>query len=192
MDSHAFNLNPCSLVTSLSTDQGLPSPSLADVNYMKIMMTAVKKYELVLKCNEMISDSMFHHIATLYKHTSQDLFIHAVIDWIILGCYTCSHHHDTFDTIDARCCPSLLAISALPPKRAGKYMTSRPSAMTQSCSPCSASASRRTMTMVNHSHTTVASTLVGSAPRKPASTSYDAQYASTHCETTQLLSIMTP
>jgi hypothetical protein len=55
----------------------------------------------------MISDSMFHHIATLYKHMSVDSFIHTVTDWIILRCYTgfcksewCSDHQDTFDTID--------------------------------------------------------------------------------------------
>jgi hypothetical protein len=50
-------------------------------------------------------------------------------------------------------------------------MTSRPPTTTLSCSPCSAFASRRTVTTVNHSHTIVASTLVGCTPRTQASTS---------------------
>ena len=71
------------------------------------MTHVVKKYELVPKRKEMISNCMFHHIAPLYKHVSRDSFIHAVINWIILGCYTgfrksewCSDPPDTFDTVD--------------------------------------------------------------------------------------------
>ena len=69
-------------------DRGLPSPSLANVNYIKIMTNAVKKYKTVPKHKEMISNSMFHYIATLYKRAFENSFIHAVVDWITLGCYT--------------------------------------------------------------------------------------------------------
>jgi hypothetical protein len=55
----------------------------------------------------MIFDTMFHHIATLYKCMSRDSFIHTVIDWIILGCYTgfqklewCFDRPNTFNTVD--------------------------------------------------------------------------------------------
>jgi hypothetical protein len=36
----------------------------------------------------MLSDSMFHYLARLYKRASADSFIHAIINWIVLGCYT--------------------------------------------------------------------------------------------------------
>ena len=56
---------------------------------------------------EMISDSMFHYIATLSEDASEDSFIHAVVNWIALGSYTgfqksefCLDHHDTFATIN--------------------------------------------------------------------------------------------
>ena len=71
------------------------------------MTKMVKKYQVVPKWKKMISNSIFNHIATLYKCTSQDLFVHAVIDWVILGSCTgfqklecCSNHPDTFDTIN--------------------------------------------------------------------------------------------
>jgi hypothetical protein len=71
------------------------------------MTNTVKKYETVPKQKEIISDSMFHYIAILSKHASADSFIHAVVNWIALGCYTgfrksewCLDHHDTFAIID--------------------------------------------------------------------------------------------
>jgi hypothetical protein len=73
---------------SLHMDCGLPSPMLADINYVEIMTNVVRKYKSIPKCKEMISDSMFHHLARLYERTSMDSFGHAVIHWIILGCYT--------------------------------------------------------------------------------------------------------
>jgi hypothetical protein len=54
----------------------------------------------------MISDSMFHYIADLASHASEDSLIHAISDWIVLRSYTgfrksewCSDHHDSFATI---------------------------------------------------------------------------------------------
>ena len=71
------------------------------------MTNAVKKYETVPKRKEMISDSMSHYIAALSKHASDDSFVHAVVDWITLSCYTefrkpewCSDNHNSFATID--------------------------------------------------------------------------------------------
>jgi hypothetical protein len=45
-----------SLALSLQVDRGLTNPSLADINYIKIMTNAVKKYKTVPKCKDMISD----------------------------------------------------------------------------------------------------------------------------------------
>lgn len=104
---HATLQGYVSQALSLHTDCGLTNPNLADINYIKIMTNAVKKYETVPNRKEMISDSMFHYMATLYKRASDDSFVHAVVDWITLGCYTgfrksewCSDHHDSFATIN--------------------------------------------------------------------------------------------
>jgi hypothetical protein len=71
------------------------------------MTNAIKKYETVPRHKEMISDSMFHYIANLASHTSEDSLVRTVIDWIVLGCYTglrksewCSDNHDLSATID--------------------------------------------------------------------------------------------
>jgi len=55
----------------------------------------------------MISNSMFHYIADLASHDSEDSLVRAISNWIILGSYTgfrksewCSDHHDSFTTIN--------------------------------------------------------------------------------------------
>ena len=60
---HATLQGYVSQALSLHADRGLTSPSLADVNYIKTMTNAVKKYKTVPKRKEMIFDSMFHYIA---------------------------------------------------------------------------------------------------------------------------------
>ena len=60
----------------LHTDRGMINPRLADVNYIKIMTNAVRKYESVPKCKETISNSMFHYIAKLALRSSEDSLIH--------------------------------------------------------------------------------------------------------------------
>ena len=72
----------------LHTNRGLPNPKLVDLDYIKIMTSAVKKYENVPTCQEMIFNGMFHFIVQLEKCSSQDSLVHAVTDWIILGAYT--------------------------------------------------------------------------------------------------------
>ena len=70
------------------------------------MTNAIKKYEVVPKRKEMISDSMFQYIASLASRASADSLVRALADWIALGCYTgfrksewCSDHHESFETI---------------------------------------------------------------------------------------------
>jgi len=70
----------------LYDNHSLPSPHLADISYIKLMPNAVKKWESAPKHKEMISDSMFHHMARLYHLTSLDSFVKAVtgfctIEW---------------------------------------------------------------------------------------------------------------
>jgi hypothetical protein len=55
----------------------------------------------------MISDSMFHYIANLASHTSEDSLVRAITDWIVLGRHTgfqksewCSDNHHLYATIN--------------------------------------------------------------------------------------------
>lgn len=68
----------------------LPSPELADINYVKIITNAVKKYEKVPNRREMIHDVMFQHIIQIYKKhkdTSPNDLITALCEWMFLGRY---------------------------------------------------------------------------------------------------------
>ena len=85
---HATLMGYIKQAMALHINRGMPNPRLAVIDYIKIMSSAVKKYEDVPKDQEMISDGMFHFVARLAKHLSQDSFIHAITDWIILGAYT--------------------------------------------------------------------------------------------------------
>ena len=71
------------------------------------MTNAIRKYEVVPKRKEMISDSMFNYIANLASRASPDSLVRSITDWIALGCYTgfrksewCNNHHESFDTIN--------------------------------------------------------------------------------------------
>ena len=104
---HATLQGYVSQALSLHIDRGLINPILADINYINIMTNVIKKYETLPNRKEMISDSMFNYIATLHKRATDDSFVHAVIDWITLSCYTgfrksewCSDHPVFFATID--------------------------------------------------------------------------------------------
>jgi hypothetical protein len=50
---------------------------------------------------------MFHYIANLASHASENSLVRAIKDWIALGCYTgfrksewCSNNHNLYATID--------------------------------------------------------------------------------------------
>jgi hypothetical protein len=104
---HVMLLGYIKQAVALHTDCGLPNPHQVDINYIKIMTNAVKKYKTGPKCNEMISDIIFHYIANLASCASEDSLLRAITDWIALGCYTsfcksmqCSDNHKSFATID--------------------------------------------------------------------------------------------
>jgi len=167
---------------SLHANRGLPSPHLADINYIKIMTNAIKKYETVPKWKEMTSISLLHYIARLYKHTSEDSFVYTVINWIILGCYmgfckpngaltsmTHSIPSATPTVATAQChYLSLPTTSASPPLLAIVYMTSQHHQTMPSYLQCSASESRKTMTIAKCSRTTVTLTPALCAPHRQA------------------------
>ena len=60
---HATLMGYIRQALALHTDRGLPNPKLVDLDYIKIMTNTVKKYINGSKCQEMISDGMFHFIA---------------------------------------------------------------------------------------------------------------------------------
>ncbi len=78
---HATLMGYIKQAIALHIDCGMPNPRLAVIDYIKIMSSAVKKYEDVPKCQEMISDGMFHFIARHAKHSSQDSFVCAITNW---------------------------------------------------------------------------------------------------------------
>jgi hypothetical protein len=104
---HATLLRYIKQAIALHTNRELPNPHQVDLNYIKVMTNAVKKYKTVPKRKEMISDSMFHYITKLASRVSEDSLVHAITDWIALGCYTsfrksewCSDNHDLHTTIN--------------------------------------------------------------------------------------------
>ena len=102
------------------------------------MTTAIKKYKEIPKLQELISDDKFHFITHLAPHTSQDPFVHAITNWIILGSYTRFQNlHDVLITLSCwigslthngvTVSPpllSLLTASALLPQQAPTCQTS--------------------------------------------------------------------
>jgi hypothetical protein len=165
---------------SLHTDSGLPSLTLADVYYVNNDYSR-KKYETVPKHKEMLSNSMFHSLAHLYKRSTAS-FVHAVINSIVLGCYTGfrnsewgPNHQDSFNTISDPNwgdCPMALPVitedfgfSTETSQRIRDLVTTSGSTIAV---PALCIQSRRTMTMGNRSHTSVAQTQAGWALHKRA------------------------
>ena len=55
------------------TDLGLPSPRLADTDYISVILDAVKKYQSVPDRREMIHDSMYRHLVHEYTTDEKPL-----------------------------------------------------------------------------------------------------------------------
>ena len=88
----------------------LPLPRSAKINYIKIIMEAVRKYELVPNQREMIHDVMFKHMIILYdKHRMHvpDSLVIVLCEWMFLGRYVgfrsgkwCHNNHTNYTQID--------------------------------------------------------------------------------------------
>ena len=68
-------------------DERLPNPHNAKVDYIEIVLKAVRKYELMPKRREMIYDEMVAKMLKRQAKLSPDSVEAALIDWIILGRY---------------------------------------------------------------------------------------------------------
>lgn len=66
-------------------DRDLPSPYGAPVDYITIVLNAVKKYEKQKNRRDMIHDEMIHHMESIHHQFDEDSLNAALIDWIYLG-----------------------------------------------------------------------------------------------------------
>ena len=94
---HATLKNYLSVAAKCHMDQGLPSPRSAPIDFIKTVLAAVKKYEMVPDRREMIHDTMFDHMLTLYKIYHQkdaDCLVVCLCEWLFLGRNTGFHRKE--------------------------------------------------------------------------------------------------
>ena len=92
------------------TQRKLISPKEAEIDYIKIITSAVQKYEKMPNRREMIYDSMYHHMIKLrsrYSESHPDCLVVALCDWMFLGRYVgfrksewCNDHKTAYTKID--------------------------------------------------------------------------------------------
>ena len=92
------------------TDLHLPSPRTAKVDYVGVILDAVRKYEKVPNRREMIHDAMYTQLLAMYKthvKSSPDELLPALIEWLLLARWVgprksewCSDSPTTYKTID--------------------------------------------------------------------------------------------
>lgn len=70
---------------ALHKDRDLPSPRGASIDYISIVLKAVKKFEKQPNRREMIHDEMIHYLESIRTSLDQDSLEAALIDWIYLG-----------------------------------------------------------------------------------------------------------
>jgi hypothetical protein len=178
---HATLQGYVSQALSLHIDRGLTSPSLADINYIKIMTNAVNKYKTVPNHKEMISDSMFNythpttHLSTQSSTGSPSAATQGSGNRSGAPTTPSPSPSSTTPTGETarRRCPSLPAISSSLQKQDDDYTIRRHRPITTSKSLHSASRSKRTTTTAKPSRTAAVQIPTGCAPYRPASTSHD-------------------
>ena len=70
------------------TDRNLPSPRSAPVDYVGVILDAVRKFEKVPDRREMIHDAMYTHMFSQYRthvSSSPDALVPALIEWLLLA-----------------------------------------------------------------------------------------------------------
>ena len=92
------------------TDRNLPSPRRADIDYVSVILDAVRKYQSVPRRREMIHDAMFEHFLALYAKLAKrhpDALVPATLEWLFLSRWVgprksewCSDSPTTYKTID--------------------------------------------------------------------------------------------
>ena len=83
---HATMRNYIKAAVRLHTDRDLPSPhSGAPIDYITIVLKAVKKFEIQPNRREMIHDEMIYYLESIRSSYDPDSLEAALIDWIYLG-----------------------------------------------------------------------------------------------------------
>jgi hypothetical protein len=82
---HATIRNYVKAATTLHRDRDLPSPYGAPIDYISLVLNAVKKFEKQPNRRDMIYDEMVHHLDTISSNYEADSLEAALIDWIYLG-----------------------------------------------------------------------------------------------------------
>lgn len=92
------------------TDRRLPSPRQADMDFVAVILDAVRKYQSVPKRREIIHDNMFEHLVAMHTRlskTNPDALVPATIEWFLLGRWVgprrsewCSDSPTNYKTID--------------------------------------------------------------------------------------------
>ena len=77
--------NYITAAVGLHTDRQLPSPYHANIDYISIVLKAIKKYEKQPNRRDMVHDEMIHHMEKIRHTFHQDSLEAALIDWIYLG-----------------------------------------------------------------------------------------------------------
>ena len=82
---HATLRKYAKAVVLMHKDRDLPSPYGAPVDYITIVLNAVKKFEKQKNRRDMIHDEMIHHMEKIHPQFNEDSLNAALIDWIYLG-----------------------------------------------------------------------------------------------------------
>jgi hypothetical protein len=82
---YATMRNYVKAISKLYTDRGAESPYCADVDYITLVLKAVKKYERMKHRRDMIHDEMAHLIEAARPSWSNDSLQAAIADWVYLG-----------------------------------------------------------------------------------------------------------
>ena len=70
---------------ALHRDRDLPSPYHAPIDYISMVLKAVKKFEQQKNRREPIHDEMFHYLIPRRESFHEDSLASALIDWLFLG-----------------------------------------------------------------------------------------------------------
>ena len=82
---HATIHNYVNAAAKLHRDRDLPSPYGADIDYISMVLKAVKKYEKQPDRRDMIHDEIIHNMEKHRQTHHKDSLEAALIDWIYLG-----------------------------------------------------------------------------------------------------------
>ena len=77
--------NYVSAAVGLHVDRQLPSPHLAHVNYIIMVLKAIQKFEKQPNRRDMVHDEMVYQIEADRNHYSKDSIESALTDWVYLG-----------------------------------------------------------------------------------------------------------